>query len=200
MPKRKWPRRMQGDEDESTDSGPRNLKSLRGSLAVWVCGCGLLFAYSCDRSDQKSSDATAQNAGAATEFASNGARIFYTSQSVRGTPILSAPAFGLQPVPAGRSCSDCHGADGGGGALQTDSGWVRTPGIAYARLSSPETYQGGEAYAEATLALTLRTGVRVDGYLLSPLMPRWQMSNEDMDDLITHLKTLDAHAAPDAAR
>lgn len=191
---------MQKDENASSDPGPRNLRSLSFSLAVWVCGCGLLLASGCGRSDQKPSDAAAQNESDATLFASNGARIFYTSKSSRATPILSAPGFGDPAVLASRSCSDCHGADGAGGALQTDSGWVRVPGIAFARLSSEATYPGGQAYDEATLALTLRTGVRVDGYLLSPLMPRLQMSNEDMSDLIAHLKTLSYKAAPDDAR
>jgi hypothetical protein len=32
--------------------------------------------------------------------------------------------------------------------------------------------------------------VRIDGYLLSPAMPRWNLSPGDMKDLIEHLKTL----------
>lgn len=125
-----------------------------------------------------------------TVYASNGARIYYTSTSESGSPILAAGAFGETPRPPLRSCADCHGPDGGGLVIRSDSGTLRTPPIFYSRLSGPGTYAGGRVYDEASLALTLRTGVRVDGYLLSPAMPRWTLSTEDARDLISHLKSL----------
>jgi len=125
-----------------------------------------------------------------TVYASNGARIFYTSTTHSGAPILASEEFGEMPRPPLRSCADCHGPDGAGLVIRTDSGTLRTPPIYYSRLSSPGTYAGGRAYDEASLALTLRTGVRVDGYLLSPAMPRWTLSSEDARDLILHLKSL----------
>lgn len=168
------------------------------SVLVPACGLGLWFATSCERSQRTGSS---QGAGAeSTTYATNGARIYYTAKSESASPILTASTLGGELRPAAKACVDCHGADGAGSAIPTDSGYVRTPGIAFARLSSPLTYTGGVSYDEATLALTLRTGVRVDGYLLSPLMPRWQMSNTDMHDLIAHLKALDLQAGSGSAR
>jgi mono/diheme cytochrome c family protein len=158
------------------------------------CQAGLVICavlWSCQGS---STDRTGSAGGEATVYATNGARIFYTAVSQSGSPILTADAFGEAPALASRACADCHGADGGGGVIRTDTLALRTPAIDFARLSAPDTYAGGRAYDEASLALTLRTGVRIDGYLLSPAMPRWTMSSEDMLDLIEHLKSLGPQA------
>lgn len=128
--------------------------------------------------------------GDVTVYASSGAQIFYSATSPSGSPILVSDNFGDTPRPASRSCADCHGPDGSGAVIRTDSGTARTPAIHYSRLADPETYAGGRGYDEARLALTLRSGVRLDGYLLSPAMPRWTLSGEDMKSLIEHLKTL----------
>jgi len=45
-------------------------------------------------------------------------------------------------------------------------------------------------YTDATFGLTLRTGVTPDGRKLDLLMPRWQMTARDLDDLILYLKSL----------
>jgi hypothetical protein len=172
-------------------------RAIRGVSPVRVVA-GLaagLSLLACAGGDEGSGGHSAQ-----THFASNGARIFYTGTSDSGTPILAAESFGGPARPPVKSCADCHGPDGGGGLVATDSGAVRAPGIAFARLASPQSYPGHEGYDEAKLALTLRTGVRIDGYLLSPLMPRWQMTTRDMNDLIAHLKTLDPHSASDPPR
>lgn len=135
-------------------------------------------------------DQSQSGAAGDTVYGSNGARIFYTATSQSGSPVLASEKFGDPPRPPLRACADCHGPDGGGLRFRTDSGTLQTPAIDYARLSKPGVYAGGRAFDEASLALTLRSGVRVDGYLLSPLMPRWTLSSADMRDLINHLKSL----------
>ena len=158
---------------------------MNAGLAGTIVGLGLLGAASC-RSGDDGAESTPN------VFATNGARIYYTSKSASGSPILASTSFGDAPAMPSRSCADCHGADGRGMVIEADSGYVQTPAINFARLASPDAYAGGRSYDESTLALTLRTGVRVDGYLLSGLMPRWSLTAEDMKDLVDHLKTLDA--------
>jgi cytochrome c553 len=152
-----------------------------------LLACGATFA-ACQGSRTGESDS---GTSAGTVYASNGARIYYTAATA-DAPILVAAQFGDPPSRATRSCADCHGADGAGLVIETDSGFVQAPDIRYARLTAPGTYAQGRVYDDATLALTLRTGVRVDGYLLSSVMPRWVLSAEDMQDLLAHLKTLGA--------
>lgn len=179
---------------------PGCLKPVRHGWLCLACAAWMNLAAACADSGQSGPETSSLREGETTVYATNGARIYYTAKSESGDPILSSAAFGDATGPPAKACADCHGADGGGGAIPTDSGYVRTPPIAFARLASPVSYRGGRGFDEATLALTLRTGIRVDGYLLSPLMPRWQMSNSDMNDLIAHLKTFDAHAGWDHAR
>ena len=156
--------------------------------ALWLAlALAALPVWTCKGTRQEQGDAGSPGE---TVYASNGARIFYTSTSQSGSPILASEAFGATPRPPLRSCADCHGPDGGGLVVRTDSGTLRTPPIYYSRLTAPGTYAGGRVYDEASLALTLRTGVRVDGYLLSPAMPRWTLSSDDARDLIEHLKSL----------
>ncbi|MES2295482.1 MAG: c-type cytochrome [Pseudomonadota bacterium] len=62
-----------------------------------------------------------------------------------------------------------------------------------ARLRSPGMRA---AYTDSTLAGAIRTGVDPAGRVLNRLMPRYQLSERDMGDLIAYLRTLSAQ--PDA--
>jgi len=52
------------------------------------------------------------------------------------------------------------------------------------------------AYTDETLMLAIRAGVGAGGEVLSPLMPRYALSHEDMESLIAYLKTLDTDPDP----
>ena len=177
--------------------GPHSrARSLAAVVASGLCLC---LTAACGAPEESPSQSRKTGA-ASTVYATSGARIYYTATSENGTRLSVAPSFGEPPQPATRSCADCHGADGAGGVLETPDGFRQTPPIAFSRLASPSTYREGRTYDEATLALTLRTGVRIDGYLLDTLMPRWQMSPQEMQELIAHLKTLDPGGGPTGGR
>ena len=52
------------------------------------------------------------------------------------------------------------------------------------------------AYTDETLMLAIRAGVGSGGEVLSPLMPRYALSHEDMESLIAYLKTLSTDPDP----
>ena len=106
------------------------------------------------------------------------------------------------------ACATCHGPDGSGGRyLAMDT--VRTPNIQYAVLSGQveleedghddegeegheegEEEHGHEPYTDETLKKAITEGVEPDGEELDPFMPRWSMSDQDLEDLVSFLKTL----------
>jgi hypothetical protein len=137
-------------------------------------------------------------------FRSNGERIYFTSTSDRGTSITSTGVTSSGDMMGNRSsggmmnggswggmgrngnltCASCHGADGRGGVhtmmgMQT----MKSPDIRWSTLKS-------EFDAEK-FRLALTKGQDPDGEKqLNRDMPRWNIGNEDLGDLITYLKTL----------
>jgi hypothetical protein len=145
-------------------------------------------------------------------FRSNGERIYFTSTSDQGTNITSTgvPSSGVMNgnssggmmgngtsggmMNGGSSggmvgngnltCASCHGADGRGGVhtmmgMQT----MNAPDIRWSALKS-------EFDAEK-FRLAVTKGQDPDGEKqLNNSMPRWNIGNDDLTDLITYLKTL----------
>lgn len=145
------------------------------------------------------------------EFDSNGEQIYFTATSQRGTPITFAmPGGGMMgrmPTMRGgtMTCADCHGPNGRGGRAQMMMTTFTAPDIRWETLTAAdhghaerEDDHGEEAeemahppYSEETLKRAITQGVDpADGPLAWP-MPRWQMSDQDLEDLIDYLKTLD---------
>ncbi|GAB4559692.1 MAG: hypothetical protein Kow0047_05720 [Anaerolineae bacterium] len=69
-----------------------------------------------------------------------------------------------------------------------------TPDIRFKTLASEEMEHEGEEehppYTEETLKRAIREGIDPAGNPLKWPMPRWQMSDEDLDDLVEYLKSL----------
>lgn len=83
----------------------------------------------------------------------------------------------------GGGCVNCHGADGRGGIYPMMCG-VKTPDIRYSTL----TEEHGMSEGDIKKAIT--QGVDEDGEELDYCVPRMQMSEEDLNDLIEYLKNL----------
>lgn len=157
------------------------------SCGVVVLCIVAVAVASCGGSDPA---ADGSDVEAARAFSSNGARIFFTAVSARDDSIT---VRGVARAPDGRSmyaCADCHGPDGRGAPLPFGNATYRTPDITFAVLASTVPPRRKAPYTEGTLGLTLRTGVAVDGRKLDEAMPRWNMNEEDVRDLIAYLKTL----------
>ena len=127
------------------------------------------------------------------EDVSNGELIYFTGRNERGEriPFEGGPMWLYM---RGGSCATCHGADGRGGApvmMGTD-----IPGdIRYHHLLEEEHEEEGEEehppYTDELIKQAITLGLNPAGEPLDPTMPRWRMSEQDLNDLIEFLKTLD---------
>ncbi|MBI3945426.1 MAG: cytochrome c [Armatimonadetes bacterium] len=128
------------------------------------------------------------------EFRSNGEQIYFTATSRSGEPITfrGGPAW-MQMH--GGSCANCHGPDGRGG-IRVHMTDVVAPDIRYRTLTSAEHDEhGGDEghppYTDALIQRAITEGLDPAGKPLDPAMPRWSMSQRDLDDVVAYLKTLD---------
>ena len=125
-------------------------------------------------------------------YASNGERIYYLGidseeQRIR---FRNGPHW-LRRM--GGSCVNCHGPDGKGG-LPVMMG-THIPGdIRYSVLVSGKHHgeeEGEEeAYTDEDIRRAIREGIEPSGKRMDRTMPRWDISDEDLDDLLEYLKKL----------
>jgi hypothetical protein len=145
--------------------------------AVLLSGCSL---------SKKSTEpgGTAWGDGA---FSSNGERIYFTATSERGTAIAYTGGPGSKSWMMGGggrlACASCHGTDGRGGIHSM--GMMQKMDAKDIRWSVLE----GEFDADK-FRLAVVEGKDPDGTQLNTDMPRWNISSEDLADLIDYLKTL----------
>jgi cytochrome c oxidase subunit II len=132
------------------------------------------------------------------EFASNGEQIYLTGTSRTGPAITARMpgGFGMGRMrgrTAGMACVDCHGEDGQGGTVQMMMDTVEVPSIQYTHLTEG-AHDEGEAehppYTDETLKRAIREGINPAGEPLDWPMPVWNMSDNQLNDLIAYLKTL----------
>jgi mono/diheme cytochrome c family protein len=129
-----------------------------------------------------------------SRFESNGAQIYFTGTSQRGTPITAQMGAGMGRMRGSRlTCASCHGPDGRGGQIQMMMRIIEVPDIRYDVLTGEAhgEEEAHEPYTEETIRQAIVEGVEPDDEQLEWPMPRWSMSDEDLDDLVEFLKTLD---------
>jgi cytochrome c oxidase subunit II len=127
----------------------------------------------------------------AQQYSSNGERIYHTGVNDRDERI----AFEGGPMwlyAHGGACVTCHGESGRGGrpvmmlrAVPAD--------IRYESLISGKYDPSGEVgtpYTDELIVRAIRQGIDPDGKPLDPGMPRWQMTDNDVRDVIEYLKSL----------
>jgi cytochrome c oxidase subunit II len=90
-------------------------------------------------------------------------------------------------------CFACHGADGKGRSIDTKLGHFDAPDIRWSVISQPiPNDEGGTdpAYDPALFARAVREGLDSGGGQLEPVMPRWQVTDPEVNALIAYLQTL----------
>ncbi len=100
---------------------------------------------------------------------------------------------GVELTGAVAACARCHGPRGRG----TGEGGVVAPNIQASRLfapvssANPSTGQWERpAYDDRSLAEAIRRGVSSSGRVLGPVMPRFELSEQDLEALIAYLHQL----------
>jgi len=130
-------------------------------------------------------------------FGSNGQQIYFTAtdQSGQRVSYTGGPAFGGMMMGAYLACADCHGADARGGIHYIHMQSVDAPAIFYDALVQMLEEDTGAApgpggYTLADFRQAVVDGKDPAGDSLEEVMPRWQMNDTDLADLLEFLKTL----------
>lgn len=155
-------------------------------IAVGLLGLGAVWALG-------SSGTSLLSVGA---FTSVGQRIYYTGSDANGRAIPRTIAGGGMMglgMMGGVACVDCHGEDGRGGRIGMMFGAVNIPDIRYSTLTTTRSEDGTTipAWTDSDIARAIRDGVEPDGQRLKAPMPRWNMTDAELTDVISYLKELD---------
>jgi ABC-type branched-subunit amino acid transport system substrate-binding protein len=121
-----------------------------------------------------------------------GKQIYVLGTSASGKEILAYVGEGSIEVPASSmACANCHGLDGQG----KPEGGVNPSNLSWEALTKPYGLAHADgrrhpAYTERGLELAITRGTDPGGNRLLNVMPRYQMSKEDLADLVAYLKLL----------
>lgn len=132
----------------------------------------------------------------ASGFASEGQRIYYTGTTLEGPIPRTVAGDGMagSGMMGDVACVDCHGEDGRGGRVDMMFRTVDMPDIRYSTLSATRSEDGTTVpgWTDDDIARAIRDGVEPDGQPLKAPMPRWDMTDEEITDVISWLKELSA--------
>jgi hypothetical protein len=130
---------------------------------------------------------------------SNGATIYYSGINNMGEAISNSggPITGMMSQRL--SCSACHGENGSGGTHVMHMQVMDAPDIRFTALSGEsqdsdhdnEDFDSHDAYDIETFRLAVVDGKHPNGDNLNADMPRWNLSDQDLEDLYLFMKTLD---------
>jgi ABC-type branched-subunit amino acid transport system substrate-binding protein len=163
--------------------------SFLSAICLTVLSVGLVFAL-------VSQTATAQHPLTAQE--TRGKQIYLQGTSPSGKDILAYVGDASLEVPGNvMACANCHGTAGQGKV----EGGVNPSNISWEALTKPYgvTHVNGRkhpAYTSRALELAITRGLDPAGNKLLYVMPRYQMSKEDLDDLVVYLKRLGTDVDP----
>ena len=123
----------------------------------------------------------------------DGERMYRGGVLPSGEPMTAIVAGDVPIVGTQFSCESCHGRSGMGAA----EGAFIVPPIAAQFLFSPSPQPRRPAYDRDSLARLLRDGETPSGRVLAPqLMPRYRISDSDVDVLTAYLESLSAGDSP----
>jgi mono/diheme cytochrome c family protein len=135
--------------------------------------------------------------GSSYSYGSNGERIYFTAESSSGEPITYSGSIRMMHS---ITCANCHGPEGKGGRVNMMMSYFDSPNITWHVLTQEEGHNEepgkGEheehpPYTEVTLKRAITGGVDPAGERLDDEMPRWRMSEKDLNDLVEFIKTLE---------
>lgn len=137
-----------------------------------------------------------------SNFTSNGEQIYFTAINERGQRIRYSGGqnFGGMMMGMGNNlaCKSCHGSDGRGGTHTMHMEVMDAPDIRYSALRGEgEEHEGDHAHGDEhgeydldAFRLAVVEGAHPDGEPLNRDMPRWRMSDNDLEDLFEFIQSL----------
>jgi len=152
------------------------------ALAVGVIGMAVLFG-------------APTGPPAARTYPSPGQAVYYLGVDAEGRAIPRTVAGGgmmglgmMETI----ACVDCHGEDGRGGRFRSMFGPIDVADIRYSVLTSPRSEDGTTVpgWTDDDIARAIRDGVEPNGERLQAPMPRWDMTDSEIEDVISYLKEL----------
>ena len=129
---------------------------------------------------------------ALTPQESRGKQIYVQGKGSSGREILAYLGASSIEVPgSAMPCANCHGLDGQG----KPEGGVNPSDLRWESLTKPYGVANANGrkhppYTERALELAITRGTDPAGNKLPDVMPRYQMSREDLSDLIVYMKRL----------
>jgi len=129
------------------------------------------------------------------DYATNGERIYFTATNNQGEYISYTGGQTFGGMMGGRlACVSCHGEDGRGGLHWMHMRQMDAPDIRYSALINDHD-EGDEEmtmdkYNLDAFRNAVVLGQHPDGDSLGTDMPRWEMSDADLAELLDFLKTL----------
>jgi len=130
--------------------------------------------------------------GPLTAQEERGKRIYVNGEAESGAPITAVVSRGATPIPASiLPCVGCHGEDGKG----RPEGGVVPADITWQTLAAPYGHDHDygrkhPAFDDLSLARAVILGVDPAGNALDPAMPRYDMPEPEMADLVAYLKRI----------
>jgi len=129
------------------------------------------------------------------DYPTLGEQIYYTGYGEDGQIPRSMPGgrAGGAGMMMGAACVDCHQEDGRGGRLTMMMGRsIEVPDIRYSTLTSSHEESGETepGWTDSEIVEAIRTGTEPSGEQLRAPMPRWDMTDAEVDAVITYLKEL----------
>jgi hypothetical protein len=132
-------------------------------------------------------------------YDSNGERIYFTATNEKGERIRysDGPDFGGMMGNTNLSCASCHGPDGSGGIHTMHMDVMDAPDIRLKALSAEidehaidQHTDGHGEYDFGDFYQAVVEGQHPDGDTLDRDMPRWEISDDDLDDLFEFIVSL----------
>jgi ABC-type branched-subunit amino acid transport system substrate-binding protein len=128
-----------------------------------------------------------------------GKEIYMRGESASGREITAYVGQASVSLPASAiPCATCHGPDG----LGRPEAGVTPTNIVWSRLTKPYGLVSGTGhrrsgpYDEFSLGRSIVAGIDPDGNPLDRSMPRYRMSEDDLDDLVAYMKRLESDLDP----
>jgi mono/diheme cytochrome c family protein len=121
-----------------------------------------------------------------------GEQVFKTGIGASGTHVpFTKGGDKFRAEPGG--CIGCHGEDGRGKQISDKE---RIPAITYPALREPIGGQPPMFSTDEAVHKAVTQGVEEDGEEMSPVMPRWQLTDEEFAAVVTYLKKLSEGQPP----